>query len=240
MKRKEALLVKVIDLFAEHFDKHAVLRGGMVLRVLGCTRMTNDVDYLFVPFKSKKDIVEDVVSTLKKIEGADVRHSLNSKCLRVILTVNGVSVQIEVKVALDVPTSILTTKELASVYGYPPRLIPVVDYPIALADKMAAWNDRRLIRDIYDIWFYLKMGVRPDRIILEKRLAKPNYSRLVKSSEHFCGSTAEDFFDFLNLKVQALTDEEIAASLSDYLLPSEMPGLAMHFRAETAKLESLV
>jgi hypothetical protein len=33
MKEVEALLVQVIDLFAERFDKRAVLRGGMVLRV---------------------------------------------------------------------------------------------------------------------------------------------------------------------------------------------------------------
>jgi hypothetical protein len=55
MNEVEQLLVEVMDVIARRFDKRAVLRGGMVLRVLGCERMTNDVDYVFVPYASKKD-----------------------------------------------------------------------------------------------------------------------------------------------------------------------------------------
>lgn len=101
---------------------------------------------------------------------------------------------------------------------------------------MAAWNERRLIRDVYDIWFYLKMGIRPDMPILEKRLIKPSYSKLVRPRNHFGGSDGSDFYVFLNERVRQLTDAEIAESLSDYLPPSELPGLAMRFRAEIAKL----
>jgi predicted nucleotidyltransferase component of viral defense system len=237
MRKEEALLVKVIDLFAERFDRHAVLRGGMMLRILGCERLTNDVDYTFVPYMSKKDIVRNVVATLEEIDGAVVDYSLNSKCLRVILTVNEVSVQIEATTAMEVPTIILTTRDLASEYGLSPRLIPVVDYSVGLANKMAAWNERRLIRDIYDIWFYLKMGIRPDETALSKRLDKPEYSRFLKKADYFQGSTVEEFLDFLNESVQSLTDGEIAESLSDYLPPDELAGLSLRFRAETAKLK---
>ena len=149
--KQQELMVRVMNLFAEHFDKHAVLRGGMVLCVLGCDRLTNDLDYIFIPYTSKRDIVAAVIKTLSAIKGANIEHSLNSKCLRVILTVDGVSVQIESKVAVHVPTQILSTKELAGKYGLPPRLIAVLDYPAALAHKMAAWNERRLFRDAYDI-----------------------------------------------------------------------------------------
>ena len=236
MKEQEALLYKVIDLFAERFDKHAVLHGGMVLRVLGCERMTNDLDYVFVPFKSKKDIVSDVVTTLKQLEDARVSYTLNSKCLRATVEAAEARIQVEVKTALAVPTSVVSTKDFAANYGYSARLIPVVDYSVALANKMAAWNERRLIRDIYDIWFYLKIGVRPDFVTLKARLDKPQYSRLVRKTEHFQGGSVQDFFAFLNSHVQGLTDEEISDSLSDYLSPEDIPGLAMRFRSEIAKL----
>ena len=97
MKTQEAMLARVIDQFAARFDKRAVLRGGMVLRVLGCERMTNDVDYVFVPFRSKKDVLDEVLDALREIPGAEIRHSMNSKCLRLVVTVDSVSIQIEIK-----------------------------------------------------------------------------------------------------------------------------------------------
>jgi len=236
MKQQEALLYKVIDLFAERFDKHAVLHGGMVLRVLGCERMTNDLDYVFVPFKSKKDIVSDVVTTLEQLEDAQVSYSLNSRCLRVTVQATEAMIQVEVKTALEIPTNVVSTKDFAANYGFSARLIPVVDYSVALANKIAAWNERRLIRDIYDIWFYLKMGVRPDFATLKTRLNNPQYSRLVKKSDRFQGGNVQVFFEFLNSHVLALTDDEISDSLSDYLPPDDLPGLAMRFRSEIVKL----
>ncbi len=236
MNATEALLVEVMDVIAERFDKHAVLRGGMVLRVLGCERLTNDVDYVFVPFASKKDIADEVLSALHRIEGANISHSFNSKCLRIALSRNEVAVQVEIKTASDIKTSLVSNRYLAQSYGRPPRIIRVLDYPVALAEKMAAWNERRLIRDLYDIWFYLRMGIRPDVPTLEKRLAKPDYSRRVKKSAYFRGKTPEDFYSFLREAAQAVTDRSIEVELSDYLPAEEIVGLAMRFRAELVKL----
>lgn len=237
MQKEEALLVQVMDLFARRFDKHAVLRGGMALRILGCERMTNDVDYVFVPYRSKKAIVKNIMETLAEIPDARIRHSLNSKCLRIVLSVHDVSVQIEAKTALRVPIAVQSTGALAAVHGLQPRLIAIEDYPVALAHKMAAWNERRLVRDIYDIWFYLKMGILPDRSVLQERLSAPEYSRLVRESDRFMiGGSVHDFFAFLNKQVRNLSDADIAESLGDYLSPADMGGLAMRMRAELAKL----
>ena len=62
INREQALLAKVLDLFARTFDKNAVLRGGMVLRMLGSQRLTNDLDYVFVPYKSKKAIIPAILN----------------------------------------------------------------------------------------------------------------------------------------------------------------------------------
>ena len=236
MNPTEALLVQIMDVIAFRFDRHAVLRGDMVLRVLGCERLTNDLDYVFVPYASKKDVVGEVLAALAGIEGASIRHSLNSKCLRVVLTRDQVSVQVEIKTAAEIPTKQLSNRDMARRYGFPPRLLPVVDYPVALADKMAAWNERRLVRDVYDIYFYLRMGVRPDRTVLEKRLAKPAYSPLIRKTDQFTGKTHEEFITFLRNKVERLDDETIADSLRDYLPADDLAGLSMRFRAELAKL----
>ena len=234
--REQALLARILDLFAERFDKTAILRGGMVLRLLGCPRLTNDLDYVFVPFRSQKDIVDDVVATLRTIPGSDVTHTVNSQCLRAVVSVDGVSVQVEAKVAMAERTTVLSTRAMAKENGLPPRLIPVVDYPVALAHKMAAWNERRLVRDLYDIWFYLRMGVRPAEDVLAGRLRKPAYSRLVPRTERFPGGDVRNFLDFLQSRANQLTERDFADSLADYLPPEELAGLAMAVRAELARL----
>jgi len=236
MEKEQALLAKVLDLFAQKFDKRAVLRGGMVLRVLGSPRLTNDLDYVFVPYRSKKDIVVDVLECLKAVEGATVTHSLNSKCLRVVLSTEDATIQIEAKVAMGVPTSTLSTKLFSTQFNIPQRLIRVVNYSVALADKMAAWNERRLIRDLYDIWFFLQMNIEPDSAVLTKRLKRPSYSKGVIKKDHFPGKTVSEFYDFLRTQASLLSDEAITEALSDYLPSEETQGLAMLFRAAFAKL----
>ena len=90
--------------------------------------------------------------------------------------------------------------------------------------------------DLYDLWFFLQMAILPDKKTLEARLRKPDYSRLVKGTEHFVGKTTADFYDFIRRHVSSLTDAEIRLSLSDYLPPEETEGLAMQFSAALVKL----
>jgi len=235
MMEEQKLLAEVLDLFARRFDKKAVLRGGMVLRILGCERLTNDLDYVFVPYRSKKDIVKEILDALRSLDNVKLRHYLNSKCLRVIITREQTSIQVEAKVAMHVDTETLSTCILAKEFGLPARLIPVLNYSVALADKMAAWNEHRLMRDLYDIWFFLRMGILPDTVTLRSRLKKPVYSRLVSNAQHYKGKTIEEFYAFLRDHTKNLTDEIIAQELSDYLRPEELAGLAMMIRAELAK-----
>lgn len=118
----------------------------------------------------------------------------------------------------------------------PPRLIPVVDYSVALANKLAAWNERRLHRDLYDIWFFLQTGQTPDKNILLVRLKKPTYSPLLKKDSYFNGETVEEFYNFLREELSTLTDSDLARELSDYLEPKELAGLAMIIKGALVKL----
>jgi len=233
---QERLIARVLDLFAQRFPRRAVLRGGMVMRVLGSPRFTNDLDYLFFPYRSKKDIVEEVVSCLKRIEAASVSYSLNSKCLRVVVTVGDATVQVEAKVALSVRTAKASTRLVARAFGLPPRMVLVAEHSVSLANKLAAWNERRLMRDLYDVWFFLQMGVKPDEETLRERLRKPAYSRLVKPEKRFVGVSPADFYEFVREHVSRLTDADIADELADYLPADELPGLAMQLRSGFTRL----
>lgn len=234
--RIEALLVEVIDVIAQKFGKRAILRGGMVLRILGCERMTNDADYFFVPYASKKDFAPELLSTLSAMRDVTVSYSFHSKCLRVTLTRKGVSIQIEAGAIKKATVQVVSNRELALRHGLEPRLITIADYGDALANKMAAWNERRLIRDLYDIWFYLKLNVRPNTALLEERLLKPVYSKRLKKSAYFNGKTVQDFYLFLQQEASLLTDEQISEELSDYLPTVDIIGLAMKIKTELARL----
>jgi len=232
MTEQEILLIEVIDRMAARFESQAILRGGMVLRVLGCERFTNDVDYLLIPFRSKKEVVEDVLLVLGELKGVTLTHSLNSKCLRVILKRGQTVGQVEIKVDRQATTTILSTKELVKNLPLPPRLIPVLDFPVALADKMAAWNERRLLRDLYDIWFFLRMGVQADEDQLSKRLKKPVYSRLVPPAQHLKEKTPSELKKRLHAEVVTLNEAKLRESLSDLLPDMELTGLDMRMKAE--------
>jgi hypothetical protein len=52
----DGLFLWVMHRFAEVFEEHAVLKGGIALRLLDCPRSTTDIDYVFVPFRSKTGI----------------------------------------------------------------------------------------------------------------------------------------------------------------------------------------
>ena len=234
---EQRLLAKVLDLFCEEFGPSAVLRGGMVLKLLGSTRYTNDLDYIFVPFKSKKDILSPILEVLEKIENSEIKHSLNSQCLRIVLRVEQSQIQIEVKTALNTKTTVATTKILAQELDLPKRLVTVVDHSIALANKLAAWNERRLIRDIYDICFFLQMNVSPDTKTLEQRLKTPHYSSLVKEEDHYNGKSTAEFYQFLRDQTALLSPQDIKEQLSDYLPPEELKGLSNFFRGILVRLK---
>ena len=66
-KSLEKLMVEVMNLFSERFSQQAILKGGMVLKLLGSLRNTNDLDYVFVPYSSKKDISGRILEVLSDL-----------------------------------------------------------------------------------------------------------------------------------------------------------------------------
>ena len=80
------------------------------------------------------------------------------------------------------------------------------------------------------------MQIKPDVAVLEKRLRRPFYSRLIRKADYFHGKTAGEFYDFLRTKTSQLAEKDIQNELADYLPPGEIDGLTMLFRAAFANL----
>ena len=227
---QERLMVEIINRLADKFGPHAVLKGGMVLRLLDCPRLTNDLDYVFVPYRSKNEIAERVVATLRTIPDAKVTWTVNSKCLRCIVAQGDVSVQVEAQVAADCESTELSTAQLSRMHGTQGRVIRAMSLGQALAHKLAAWNERRLMRDLYDIYFLSRvLNAKIDRATLIRRLAKIE-SRRPKSTNKAGKMTLEQFTAELRKAATELSDREIAAELRDTLSATELAGLELKIR----------
>ncbi len=232
---QSGLFLWVMHRFAEVFEDHAIMKGGMVLRLLDSPRLTNDIDYVFVPYESKKDIVEEIRSVLSEVDGAQVDIKLHSKMLRADFTVDAVSIQVEVNVALHCEAMPMATAGFARELGKPSQIVRVMSLPHALAHKLAAWNERRLWRDLYDTYFLKSQaGASPDLGVLDTRLAKIK-SRLPKL-KHKRSMTRTEFVEELRQAAQGLSDSALEQELVGLLPPDELAGLAVRIRVMVERL----
>lgn len=232
IKTTEDLMLFLINLFGEKFPQSAILKGGMALRLLDCPRFTNDLDYLFIPFSSKNDIVGDICRLLDEQEGLTYKHYLNSKCLRISVERNGVMTQIEINVAKTCPSVAISTSALASRTGQLSRIIKIMDYRVSMAHKFAAWNERKLVRDLYDLNFYYTfLKVLPDPEILCERLRKVSSTKRNKNPKSM---SLKQLIESLRLTLNELDSEDIN-ELADYLPVGNLPGLEVRLRANLLK-----
>jgi predicted nucleotidyltransferase component of viral defense system len=232
IKKTEDLMLFLINLFGESFPQSAILKGGMALRLLDCPRFTNDLDYIFVPFDSKKDIACDICALLDKQEGLRYKYSLNSKCMRIHVEYNGVLTQLEINVAKTCPAVAVSTSALVAGTRQLSRIINIMDYRVAMSHKLAAWNERKLVRDLYDLnFYYTYLKVLPDLDILFERLQNVHSTRRNKNPK---AMSFIQLIKSLRLMLNKLTEVDIR-ELSDYLPAEDLQGLDVRLRATLLK-----
>lgn len=232
---RDELFIWVMHRFAEVFEDHAVIKGGMVLRLLDSPRATTDIDYVFVPYASKKEVRPQIEQVLGELDGADVKVGLHSKMLRADVAVDGASIQIEISTAASCVTEPMATGSFAHAAGQPSRIVRVMNMAHALSHKLAAWNERRLLRDLYDAYFlFARVGARPDLGVLDARLSQMQ-SRLPALKRRKRMSRAQ-FVAELTASVEALTDANVADELGPLLPPDELAGLELKMRAQLTRL----
>ena len=175
---QEGLLVWLIGFIGEKFHHHAVLKGGMVLRLLDSPRSTNDADFVFVPYESRKDIHDEVKTTLDRIPELSWTERMDSRAWRIKIDYGTQTAQVEITVAQECASLPLSTAPLARQHGLTGSVVRVMDFPTALSNKLAAWNERRLWRDVHDLWFLHSVRRTPlDFPTLDRRLERVVFRR---------------------------------------------------------------
>lgn len=232
---QDALFLWVMHRFAEVFEDHAVIKGGMALRLLDSPRSTMDIDYVFVPFSSKKDIVDQIEIVLSEIEDAKVSIVLHSKTLSADLLVDRAAIKIEANVASECDAIPMATGGFANSVGQPSQIVRIMDPAQALAHKIAAWNERRLWRDLFDCYFLAsRAGAFPDLATLDLRLEKIQ-SRLPRLRK-IRSMSRKHLVDELQQAVSDLSDADLAQELTGILPPEELAGLALRIRAAVERI----
>ena len=108
-------------------------------------------------------------------------------------------------------------------------IIKIMSLDVALSHKLAAWNERRLFRDLYDAYYLLEVQkVGPDKEILSSRLAQIE-SRLPKMKK-IKTMSIEQFLDQLNLELVTLSQSDLNAELEGVLDEVELAGLAFKLK----------
>lgn len=231
----EGLFVWIMHRFADAFEEHAILKGGIALQLFDCPRSTTDIDYVFVPFRSKKDVQTRIESVLSELEGATITVSAHSKVLRVVITVDDATVKIEANADLDCATMAMPTARLALAQGQPSRMVRVMALDCALAHKIAAWNERRLLRDLYDCYYLsVRLGVTPDLAVLDRRLGRVE-SRLPKMTKRR-SMVRVDLAAELRTAAEALTEVALQQELAPILPPEELTGLLPRLRSAAVRI----
>jgi len=231
----DGLFLWVLHRFAEVFEEHAVVKGGIALRLLDCPRSTTDIDYVFVPYESKNDVVRRIEEVLREIDGGRVQIDVDSKMVRARLKVDDAAIQIEANVDLDCPSMALPTAAFATLQGQPSRLVRAIALERALANKLGAWNERRLLRDLYDVYYLgARLGARVELEALRKRLARVE-SRLPALRSRRSMSMAE-LCDELRTALGTIDDTSIQEELAPILPEDELAGLVPRLRAGALKV----
>ena len=105
----------------------------------------------------------------------------------------------------------------------------------ALAHKLAAWNERRLMRDLFDCYFFVgRLEVEVDRSTLESRLASVS-SRIPAIARRNSMSLAE-FANELADAAGKLTAEALRDELVGLVPEEELAGLDLRMKAVLRKL----
>jgi predicted nucleotidyltransferase component of viral defense system len=217
----DALLAWLMVWMSKTFPAQAILKGGMVLRLLESARNTNDLDWVFLPFASRKDVAPLVRSELDKVKGLRYHERLDSRSLQYRIEYGGQNAQIEISVNLKCKSTAMSTARYAAQFGFVGGIVRVMEPATALAHKLAAWNERRLYRDLYDIWFLSRIQkAKPDLPTLLDRLTHVEQRRKKPRS-----MTLAEFCAELEVAADRVTMKAILDELGASMKATDLEGL---------------
>ena len=233
---REGLLAWLIGRFAQEFRHEAILKGGMVLRLLDSPRSTNDADFVFVPRESRKDILSEVKALLDGIEGLKWKHRIDSRALRLQIWFGGQVAQVEITAAKECRSFPLSTGTLAHAHGFAGGIVRVMDLSVALSNKLSAWNERRLWRDVHDLWFLHSVRrTAMDFLTLDARLAHVERRRGKPIS-----MTRQELASALRKCAADIEAKDVIHELADTLPPEDLVGIEVRLATAMGRLATVL
>lgn len=119
----------------------------------------------------------------------------------------------------------MSSSLLSTPYGRPARIIRIMEPSAAFAHKIAAWNERELMRDLYDIYQYETVfGISPNMGILELRLKKARSYANIKAAKDLSSLSSK-----LG-KAAAELNESALQELEPLLSAEELAGLGLRMK----------
>jgi predicted nucleotidyltransferase component of viral defense system len=232
VKTTDDLLLWFLGYFAQKFRNRAIVKGGMVLRLLNSPRATNDLDILFVPFSSKKEILPELEQVLADVDEIESQVSADSKCIRCRVRYGKLQIQIEGTIAESCEYESVSTVSHGA-----PLLLAIQRRDIALAHKIGAWNERDLMRDLYDIHYFISvLGVKPDLLTLEERLRHVFSGRKNRSK----AMTMSELIHKMELAHRNLDAKRLNEELGAILSKNERAGLDMKIKTGLYRLMEML
>lgn len=232
---RDSLFLWIMHRFGEEFTDHALLKGGMALRLLDSPRSTTDIDYIFIPFKSKLDILGKIQEILAELNEAEIEYELHSRMMRANIRMDDVAIQVEAAVAMDCPGTPMSTGGFAQSQGQPPQVIRIMSPELAMAHKLAAWNERRLMRDLYDCYFFVgRLNVNPDLAVLAERLQ--TIESRIPAIHKRKSMTIGELTQQLEAVNSGLNHASLRAELGGLIPDVELAGLDLRMKAGISRL----
>jgi chromosome condensin MukBEF MukE localization factor len=108
--------------------------------------------------------------------------------------------------------------------------------PTALSHKLAAWNERRLWRDVHDLWFlHSQLGTALDLAVLDQRLLEVRPKRGKPFS-----MSRQELAEQLRTAARSIDRGGIVEELGDTLPPSDLEGVELRLAATMARLATVL
>lgn len=225
--RLERLLVRLLHHLFEQMPTQIVLKGGFVLRLLECERKTNDIDIVLVPFVSKRAAAPLLEAALSTFPCDKTATHIHPTAIRVLVHEGDLVAQVEASIAEICPSVPMSTAALASIHHELPRIVRVMRFDVALSNKIGAWLERGLYRDLYDIFYWAGIQkAAPHWPTLIGRLEKLKPRKGLPKS-----CTLEQLAERLEAAAVGLQEGLLRQELTTTLPESEFTGLVPRLRS---------
>ncbi len=225
---KDYILSLMLSIISRRTKNELVFKGGTCLyRFYGLDRFSEDIDFSAIRPIDVESLSRAIVADMKLFGINCILHAKREPHNSILLTFrcegplykgnpmaySGVNVDINLKSAVELEPA---NKEHSSLYQEVPRFsLLVMQESEILAEKIRAIMSRTKARDIYDLHYLIRKGLKPDKELVEKKFGYYGYKW---DQQFFAGRVAA---------VESVWQKELARLVAKTPLFDEAKGLVV-------------